>query len=198
MPATERKGMSNIVSGIEVAPFIHVYDNAIDNCQEIIDLCLEQEWSFASLSTAANDFVRSGGPDDAKNIKYFDIIPTVKVDPKWFWLLRSMWQRAEKYGAENKAEFSWVESLRILHYAAGQDSHNEHYDSYGHDRRVVSGVLFLNDVDEGGEIIFPKFNVSIQPKAGRFVIFPSNFAWHHDTMPPISNEKFCIAVWFTN
>lgn len=188
----------NLVDALEVAPFIYIYDGIIDNCEEILSLCVEQEWLTASLSASANDFERSGGPDDAKNIKYFEVIPTVKVDPRWFWALRSMWKHAEQYGKEKKADFSWVESLQIFHYKAGEDAHNEHYDSFGHDRRVVSGVLFLNDVDEGGEIIFPAFNVSIRPKRGRFVVFPSNFAWHHDTMPPISNDKFVVATWFSN
>lgn len=190
--------MTELSTGQEVAPFVYVYENVIDNCQEIIDLSMEQNWEWASISTWAHDFERGGGPDDSKSVWYFEVVPTVKVDPKWFWLLRSMWQHAEQYGKENKADFKWVESINIFKYSTGDYKYSEHFDSFGHERRVVSAVLFLNDVEEGGELVFPKFDVSIKPKAGRMVVFPSNFAWQHLSKPPTSNEKFAVATWFSD
>lgn len=187
--------MSELATPTEVAPFVYVYENVIDNCQEIINLAAEHGWEFASISVTHNDYYRGGGPDDIKNARFINIVPTVKVDPKWFWMLRTIWQHAEQYGEESGATFNWVEAIQVFEFKAGDDEHVPHYDSHGHDKRVLSAVLFLNDVDEGGELVFPKFGTVIKPRAGRLVIFPSNFAWRHDSLPPISNDKYVAATW---
>jgi hypothetical protein len=40
-------------------------------------------------------------------------------------------------------------------------------------RPSITGLSYLTDDYEGGEIIFPEFNISIKPKAGSVIIFDS-------------------------
>lgn len=42
-------------------------------------------------------------------------------------------------------------------------------------RPKYTGLLYFNDNYEGGELAFPKENISIKPKAGSIIIFPSFF-----------------------
>jgi hypothetical protein len=46
---------------------------------------------------------------------------------------------------------------------------------------AFSLVLYLNDDYEGGEIKFKDYNITIKPKAGSLVIFPSNMI--HEVLP---------------
>jgi prolyl 4-hydroxylase len=39
--------------------------------------------------------------------------------------------------------------------------------------RILTVFLYLNDVEEGGETHFSRLNITVQPKRGRVVIWPS-------------------------
>lgn len=62
-------------------------------------------------------------------------------------------------------------------------------------RRVGVYILYLNDVEEGGETEFLYFSKRIPPKKGRLVIFPPNFPWTHRGNPPLSGAKYIMTGW---
>lgn len=72
-----------------------------------------------------------------------------------------------------------------------------HVDSgYGaDDNSTVSMVIYLNDNYEGGEIEFPDHGISIKPKAGSAVVFPSTGCLH-DPKPTTSGDKYMIPLFF--
>jgi predicted 2-oxoglutarate/Fe(II)-dependent dioxygenase YbiX len=72
---------------------------------------------------------------------------------------------------------------------------SSHADYFEGSNRVVSAVLFLNDVGEGGELLFTFFGYTIRPVAGRAVIFPSNYLFAHEALPPRSEAKYSAAFW---
>jgi hypothetical protein len=37
----------------------------------------------------------------------------------------------------------------------------------------------------------------VKPKAGRLLMFPANYAYEHEALPPKSGEKFVVVTWFT-
>jgi hypothetical protein len=60
-------------------------------------------------------------------------------------------------------------------------------------------VAFLNDVPNGGELEFPLFDVTIKPKAGSVVVFPSNYPYlhiAHATGLEDNSIKYSLATWF--
>jgi len=60
--------------------------------------------------------------------------------------------------------------------------------------RSFTYIWYLNDVDEGGETEF--FNgLKIQPKAGKFVIFPATWTYMHRGVPPVSQTKYICTGW---
>jgi hypothetical protein len=61
--------------------------------------------------------------------------------------------------------------------------------------RVLAWMLYLNDVEEGGETEFLYIPKRIKPKAGTLVIWPSGFTHTHRGNPPISNTKYAITGW---
>ena len=62
--------------------------------------------------------------------------------------------------------------------------------------RACVCMFYLNDVDEGGETEFYSQNISIKPKKGTLVIFPSYFTHLHRGKKPISNDKYICNFWF--
>lgn len=59
---------------------------------------------------------------------------------------------------------------------------------------TVSAVAYLNDDYEGGELIFPRFDLKIKPEPGDLVVFPSTFIYEHSSEPIISGNKYSIVV----
>ena len=61
--------------------------------------------------------------------------------------------------------------------------------------RVGVYILYLNDVEEGGETEFLYQSMRVAPKKGRLVIFPPNFPWAHRGNPPLSGVKYIMTGW---
>lgn len=63
--------------------------------------------------------------------------------------------------------------------------------------RVINYMLYLNDIDEGGETEFLYQGIKIKPEYGKVVIFPCSFTHPHRGNPIYKNEKFIITGWYT-
>lgn len=61
--------------------------------------------------------------------------------------------------------------------------------------RLISVVLYLNDVHAGGETHFPDYDISVRPKKGRIVFFPSFFTHMHEAKPVAEGEKYVVVTW---
>ena len=62
-------------------------------------------------------------------------------------------------------------------------------------RRLATYILYLNDVDQGGETEFLYLSRRIKPKAGRLVIFPAGYIHTHRGNPPLTGEKYILTGW---
>lgn len=73
-----------------------------------------------------------------------------------------------------------MEFLQLLHYEVGQ-YYRTHHDYIAHHItrqegvRVLTVYMYLNNVEQGGGTSFPTLDVTIMPKLGRVVIWPSVF-----------------------
>lgn len=70
------------------------------------------------------------------------------------------------------------EYLQMLRYEVGQ-FYRQHHDYIGHHTtrqegvRILTVFLYLNDVEAGGGTNFPKLDVTVMPKRGRVLLWPS-------------------------
>lgn len=62
-------------------------------------------------------------------------------------------------------------------------------------RRIGVYILYLNDVEEGGETEFLYLSKRVSAKKGRLLIFPPNFPWTHRGNPPLSGTKYILTGW---
>jgi len=98
---------------------------------------------------------------------------------------------------------------QVLRYQLNQYYH-EHHDYIPAHRqmpcgpRVYTFFLYLNDVEEGGFTSFPRLNISVQPKKGRAVLWPSTLnerpleideRTQHVAEPVVKGTKFSVNMW---
>ena len=97
-----------------------------------------------------------------------------------------------------------LDSINMQRYTKGQGGyHHWHSEHYPHPsdptqkslHRVLLWLLYLNDVEEGGETEFFYQNVKIKPKKGSLVLAPVNFTYTHRGCIPVSNDKYVLASW---
>ncbi len=99
------------------------------------------------------------------------------------------------------------EGLHILRYTPGQE-YKTHFDYFSANSKAASNnristlVMYLNDVEEGGETVFPKLNLSVHPKKGMAVYFEyfyQNQELNENTIhagaPVIKGEKWVATQW---
>lgn len=95
------------------------------------------------------------------------------------------------------------EGLQILQYNPGQQ-YKAHHDFFkaADNNRISTLVMYLNDVEQGGETYFPKLNFSVTPKKGMAVYFEYfyndqnlNELTFHGGAPVITGEKWVATQW---
>jgi len=105
------------------------------------------------------------------------------------------------------AEYNVLDNFRLqsIHVNVqktipGEGYHWWHFESSHniHNRRVLATILYLNDDFEGGETEFLYLHKRIQPKRGRFLIWPSTFTHTHRGNPPLKGEKYIATSWLEN
>ena len=62
--------------------------------------------------------------------------------------------------------------------------------------RSMAWMIYLNDVERGGDTEFLYQGMKVQPKAGTLVIWPAGYTHPHRGNPPYSNEKQILTGWF--
>lgn len=100
-----------------------------------------------------------------------------------------------------------AEGLQILKYTPGQE-YKAHHDYFlptskaASNNRISTMVVYLNEVEEGGETYFPALDISITPQKGSAVYFEYfyndeelNKQTLHGGAPVIKGEKWVATQW---
>lgn len=108
-----------------------------------------------------------------------------------------------------------AESLQVIHYGANQE-YQPHFDAWDWGteagercmarggQRMVTCLLYFNDVEEGGGTGFPELDLEVRAKRGRMVLFhnvyPGTNEKHklslHGGLPVEKGEKWACNFWF--
>ncbi|KAG7348438.1 2-oxyglutarate/Fe(II) oxygenase [Nitzschia inconspicua] len=102
------------------------------------------------------------------------------------------------------------EYIQLLRYEVGQ-FYEIHHDYIGIDKkrqcgpRILTVFLYLNNVEEGGGTNFSELDITVMPKLGRAVIWPSvtndlpekkDPRTRHQALPVTKGVKFGANMWF--
>ena len=61
--------------------------------------------------------------------------------------------------------------------------------------RSLSILVFLNNVQDGGELEFLHQDMKIKPKRGQLILFPSQFTHTYKINKPVSNNMYILRSW---
>ena len=87
-------------------------------------------------------------------------------------------------------------SISLLKYGSG--GYLPPHSDQGISSRVISVLIYLNDDYEGGNINFPNSKISMKPKAGSIIFFPSNYIYVHSIDEVKSGYRYVLPNWFHN
>ncbi|GHF18780.1 hypothetical protein GCM10017044_11650 [Kordiimonas sediminis] len=108
-----------------------------------------------------------------------------------------------------------AEALQVIHYGVSQE-YKAHFDSYDLStergrhyckrggQRLVTALVYLNDIEEGGATGFPTLKAEVTAKKGRLALFHNcksgTTKIHPDSLhagtPVIKGEKWAFNLWF--
>lgn len=101
------------------------------------------------------------------------------------------------------------ECLQVLHYNRGEE-YKTHYDFFPQSKvdsskggqRIATLLMYLNDVEAGGETLFPKLGLSVSPKKGSAIYFhygnskgQTDRLSSHSSTPVLTGEKWVATKW---
>lgn len=176
----------------EIAPCIVIYDNAFDKCQEVIDLALQQEMKNGEIESVDGSSVHL----DIRNVLRTPIHVGFSQPTLWFELSKTIWEYGRKYSQRYEIDFDIMEPVDFLYYSVG-GFYDLHQDAgRGQINRIFSSIIYLNDVEEGGNIYFPNFDIEIAPKSGRIAMFPSGYPYVHQAKPVTRGNKAAALTFF--
>ena len=185
-------------------PCIYSEKQAVEKniCSEILNLYKNSEESIYNgitkgglMKTVKNTRDMNFPLGNAKWIKYEHIIynaiqRALKNYTNWLDKERNINIRNSMLVADN---------FLIQSYKQNEGMYKEHHDaSVYYNRkmnRMITFIIYLNDVEEGGETDFFRGNIKIKPEVGKIVLFPATWCYPHKAVTPISSDKTIITGW---
>jgi hypothetical protein len=170
------------------------------------------DWDDLMPNGLGCDYYPNGDPVTVKAVPYFFISDDLK--PVLFNLINQVKDRLEyKYGQRlvcdpqiwgrvwSIGDFQTMHSdseynnSELAFEINGSDPHwHTHIPRFLSD---YSSLVYLNDDYEGGEIVFPEYDLTISPKAGEVVTFPTNSMYLHAVNQVKSGTRYNIVLkWF--
>lgn len=183
--------------------FIKIYDNTLTSqeCQNFIDYF----YMMKSMNLTSRRNPNIEGPGYFKSDESFflnqDSILTTPNAPIFAELMNKFWVNYNDYSStySTLSYFTQhnVQQIRIQKTLPGEGYHVWHFENGTLDeaRRITAWLVYLNDVEEGGETEFLYLHKRIKPKAGTMVIWPAGFTHTHRGNPPLTGTKYIISSW---
>lgn len=189
----------------KIDQFIGVYDNFIlpGSCERIINWFENQKQFQDTVKRIDQNLADYDANDEALSINQYnydvhiDIIKDVIANFKLTLFDYLKETQALKYMGVSQV---YYESFKIQKTVPGGGYHIWHVEknfNYEMLRRALAFIIYLNDVEDGGETEFLKQSVRIKPKTGRVVIWPAAFPFIHRGNPPLKQTKYILTSWIS-
>ena len=179
---------------------VHQADPSTVRCDGIIEHSEEQDWGRSRVLGPTSEGVLDLTFRDSHQQEYLSNNPPAVHKPMLDFASGCVDSYLTTFPLANEfPSFSVTESYQVLRYLDGGAYHAVHSDFYPYgpcNRRHLTGVGFLNDVAEGGELVFPQQDDTIRPQAGKFIIFPSGWTHSHKTLPPVGQSRYVFQMWW--
>jgi hypothetical protein len=188
--------------------FVGIYEEAFSKeyCEDVIkQFNFLQEQGFTKTRQELGDADKTVKDDSAIwsgnfwNSEY-DVAAMQTLIGKEF--TNVYWGKCYQHYADNfailkESAIHAVYGNKVQKTNVGQGYHVWHYESANREmsQRLLTHIVYLNDVEEGGETELLYYHKRFAPKAGTVLIFPAGYTHTHRGNPPLSNDKYIITGW---
>ena len=182
--------------------FIGVWDNFVSDefCNKVINFFEEMNKHNCSFKRKDVSCIREDTSVNALkyNLEQYYSSGANFVDQfhQKFWEVAYQ-EYFNKYGILNMYPQHRTYDFKIQKTLPGEGYHIWHSEDIGraNQRRILVYILYLNDIESGGETEFLYFRKRISPKKGRLILFPCTFTHTHRGNPPLEKEKYIVTSW---
>ena len=177
-------------------PLIFTIDNILtpEECRLIIDKC-KDKMERAQVGVGDKSKVSKIRTGSSYFLKYLD-------DPELFQIFKKISLLIKKPGRNFDPFF------QVIHYYPGEE-YKVHIDPSAERMKIediihrkFTVLMYLNNVDGGGETEFPNLELKIEPKQGRMVYFENYIKKEvcadscHRSLPVERGEKWAFNLWY--
>jgi len=193
----------------EIAPGIAIYSDVIPDSENLYNDIEEGmssagfHWNEAAVKESTEPMVNKKTRDTSTfGIPYKGKIENVAVQSLGDAFINNLsnlffknFDPIEKDYMDTYGIFTeWHDTYGILKYGKGQQFTN-HIDDHPTYHRRISTVYYLNENYTGGEINFPRFGVTLKPKANQIIVFPSTYVYNHSVSPVVEGQRYAVVSW---
>lgn len=175
--------------------FISKIENLDKYCNPYRNLSVWEVWNASTDQNVQYGFNKNGIFSTASTVDEVDL-QILKIVSE----VKSIISFCSKnYCQLYKIKEPWLPNyFSIKKYIPGADMgpHVDSSDPTDINHPVLSGVIYLNNNYEGGEISFPNQNLKIKPEPGSLIIFPSIEPYVHHPQRIISGNKYMIPLFW--
>ena len=181
--------------------FIRSYHNVIDpsTLREVINVSAMCDQKKRARGGAAYN-VRNNGTVVDNQVLLEPFWPQIAVNVSNAVFEKMLSPYMEEFYFIKDLEADWMNGATLLQKTpTGGGYHKFHTENtgYGNSSRTLAWMIYLNDVEDGGETEFPMQSQRIKPKANMGLIWPGGVTHFHRGLPPYSNEKLVLTGWLT-
>lgn len=112
-----------------------------------------------------------------------------------FWECYDLYQ--DEYGFLRNFAPHYVYTNKIQRTTEGQGFHVWHTENMTPEtsRRIGTFILYLNNIEEGGETELLYQKLRIEPEVGKLIVFPAGITHIHRGNPPLKGTKYIATGW---
>lgn len=193
----------------ETFDFIEAYPNAVsqDFCKELIehfDFCEEQnnltvyrdtsavrdnQMFFADASAFGEEKFKDGFTLRGLHRRF--------AEPFFEACKKTTSLYAEKYSILRGLGAHTIYDIKVQKTRPGEGFTEWHFEAgdISTSRRFLTYMLYLNDIEEGGETDFLYQKKRFKPKAGTMLLWPAGYTHTHRGNSPSKETKYIITTW---
>jgi prolyl 4-hydroxylase len=204
-----REDEDEIIGDFVDGPWVVRLDNLLtdEECNRLIEIGQKQGYEVSTETSTNRDGSESEKKVSKRRTSTGTFCETCYEDP----LAKRV---IEKIGLITGFPIDYSEDLQLLQYKPGQyyKRHHDYISSHTHGPsgpRVLTVLLYLNDVEEGGGTRFNELAegvepVDVQPKKGSALVWPSvlhedilspDFRTEHEALPVVKGFKYAANAW---
>lgn len=178
--------------------FINLYENVLNDemCDKLVELFENAEDYHDNID---DEGFRKWTELNLFNTELLEEFP--ELQSLAFKVLEKVQYMAECYRRYYNIEFfptkASNEQIRMKRYDVDDGNFGYHTDvgDLKSAKRFLVTMFYLNDVEEGGETVFPDYKLGVTPAKGSLLVFPPFWTHPHQAEKPKSNAKYILSTY---